>query len=59
MIFLINGNYTKFYEKKVIFPLKMKDPIMPYPFAIHEGTIYQVIEDAEEEEWKVHITKIN
>jgi hypothetical protein len=54
LIFDIKGKFLK----KVIFPLKMMDPIMPYPFAIHEGTLYQLIEDADEEEWAVHITKI-
>jgi hypothetical protein len=54
LIFDIKGKFLK----KVVFPLKMMDPIMPYPFAIHEGTLYQLIEDADEEEWAVHITKI-
>jgi hypothetical protein len=54
LIFDIKGKFLK----KVIFPLKMMDPLMPYPFAIYEGTIYQLIEDADEEEWAVHITKI-
>jgi hypothetical protein len=36
----------------------MMDPLMPYPFEIHEGTLYQLIEDADEEQWAVHITKI-
>jgi hypothetical protein len=44
--------------KRVFLPLKMATPIMPYPFAIHKGFLYQVIEDVEEEEWSLHITKI-
>jgi hypothetical protein len=47
-----------------VFSFKKKDfdekirYLTPYPFAIHEGTLYQLIEDADEEEWAVHITKI-
>jgi hypothetical protein len=54
LIFDIKGKFLK----KVMFPLKMMDPIQWYPFAIHEGTIYQLIEDPDEEKWDVHITEI-
>jgi hypothetical protein len=54
LIFDIKGKFLK----KVTFPLKMQDPLLPYPSAIYEGTIYQIIENADEEEWEVHITEI-
>jgi hypothetical protein len=44
--------------KRVFLPVKMATPILPYPSSIHNGFLYQVIEDIEEEEWSLHITKI-
>ena len=44
--------------KRAFLPLKMSTPILPYPYNIQEGTVYQVVEDEEEEEWAIHVTKI-
>jgi hypothetical protein len=45
--------------KRIYLPLKMATPILPHPYNIHEGFLYQVVEDVDEEEWSLHITKIN
>jgi hypothetical protein len=44
--------------KRIFLPLKMSTPILPYPYMIHEGSLYQVVEDEEEEEWALHVTEI-
>ena len=44
--------------KRVFLPVKMSTPILPYPYNIHEGVMYQVVEDEEEEEWAIHVTEI-
>lgn len=45
--------------KQVFLPMKMSTAIQPYPYNIHEGSLYQVADNEEEEEWELHITKIN
>ncbi|MCP5054640.1 MAG: hypothetical protein GY940_46175 [bacterium] len=42
----------------VMFPLKMSSPIIPYPFAVHSGKFYQIVENIDDEEWEVHITDL-
>lgn len=54
LIFNLKG---KFLEK-VILPIKRMDPIMQYPFTIHKGKLYQLIENEDEEQFEVHITEI-
>jgi len=44
--------------KRVFLPVKMSTPILPYPYNIHEGFMYQVVEDEEKEEWAIHVTEI-
>ena len=39
-------------------PLKLINPILFYPFDIWNNKIYQLIENDEEETWKLHINKI-
>lgn len=45
--------------KRVFLPMKMSTAIQPYPYNIHEGSLYQVVDNEEEEEWELHITRIN
>ncbi|MCP5051622.1 MAG: hypothetical protein GY940_30930 [bacterium] len=54
LIFDIKGKFLK----KVIFPLKMSTPILPYPYTIHNGKVYQIIENMDTENWEAHITEI-
>jgi hypothetical protein len=44
--------------KRIFLPLKMSTPLLPYSYMIHEESLYQVVEDEEEEEWSIHITEI-
>ncbi len=45
--------------KRVFLPLKMSTPLIPHPYSIQEGVLYQVVENEEKEEWELHITRIN
>lgn len=44
-------------KNRVFLPIQMSTPFSPYPYSIHDGALYQVIEDGEKEEWSIHITK--
>jgi hypothetical protein len=44
--------------KRVFLPLKKSSPFTPYPYRIHEGSLYQIVENVEKEEWTLHISKI-
>ncbi len=44
--------------ERVMFPVKLNTPIKPYPLNIHKGHVYQIVEDEENEEWVLEITKI-
>ena len=44
--------------KKIFLPLKDRTLVLPYPYAISNNKIYQVFDDAETEEWELHITYI-
>jgi hypothetical protein len=44
--------------KKIFLPLKDRTLVLPYPYAISNNKIYQVFDDAETEEWELHITDI-
>jgi hypothetical protein len=55
LLFNMKGKFLK----QVFIPIKMDTPIQPYPFNIHEGFLYQVVEDEEEEEWALHVSEIN
>ncbi len=39
-------------------PLKDQNPQEPWPTAIHNGKLYQLIENLEDEEWDLVITEI-
>jgi len=54
LIFDIKGKFLK----QGFFPLKMSTPILPHPYSIHEGYLYQLVEDVDEEEWAFHVTEI-
>jgi hypothetical protein len=54
-IFDIKGIFLK----KVVFPMKLMDPLFPYPTVVHEGKIYQIVENEDEEQWEVHIDELN
>lgn len=46
-------------KKNTRAPLVMKDAMMPYPLAFHQGALYQLIEDPEEEgKWQLHKTSL-
>ncbi len=44
--------------KRVLITLIMDTPIVPYPYTIHEGILYQTAEDPDEEGWNLHVTEI-
>lgn len=52
-IFDIKGKLLK----RQFIPFAFQNAILPYPFAIHGGKLYQVVEN-EDEEWELHISKI-
>ncbi len=50
----INGNFLK----KLFLPIISNDSLNPYPYTIKNRKIYQMIENEEKEEWKLHIHDI-
>jgi len=44
--------------KQTMVPLFDFSPKEPYPLAFFKGTLYQISENEETEEWELHITKI-
>ena len=44
--------------RKIFLPLKDRTLVLPYPYAISNNKIYQVFDNAETEEWELHITDI-
>lgn len=44
--------------KRLFLPLKKSTPLLSYPYFIHEGSIHQIVENEEEEQWELHITAI-
>jgi len=46
------------FLKKIKLPIVYKDVFYSYPFEIYNGKLYQLIEDDENENTKLHITKI-
>jgi hypothetical protein len=53
-IFNIDGRFLK----KVFIPLKSKNVIDLYTFAVKNETCYQLFDNPDTEEWELHITKI-
>jgi hypothetical protein len=54
LIFDLKGKFLK----KVVLPFVKQDPLLNFPLAIHEGKLYQLVEDQDDEEWGVHIREI-
>ena len=54
LVFDLKGKFLK----KILLPVKMMDPIQFYPYTIHEGKMYQLVENEDEEAYEVHITEI-
>jgi hypothetical protein len=46
------------FIKTLDIPLYKDHPIDPLPYTIHDGKIFQLIDNAETEEWELHITPI-
>ena len=54
-IYSING---AFLGERFI-PLKMQYSMQPYPFAIKNNHLYQLVENEITEEWELHIDALN
>lgn len=54
LVFDLKGKFVKTF----MCPTKMQDPLRPYPMIIHEGKLYQLIENEDDESWEVHITDL-
>jgi len=54
-IYDMKGNFLK----KQQIPIIYQNVFQPYPITIKNGKLYQLIEDLDNEEWNLHITKIN
>lgn len=46
------------YIKQVYLPIHYVDTIQPYPFAIKNGILYQLIENEENEAWELHASEV-
>lgn len=47
------------FLKTIHLPLKHFNILEEFPFDIQNGTLYQVVENEEEEEWEFHVTPID
>jgi hypothetical protein len=52
LVFDIKGKFLK----QVFFPFIMETPMEPYPYTIHNGGVYQLVEDVDAEEWSLQVT---
>lgn len=46
------------FEKRVLLEIKLINGVEAYPFTICGGKYYQVIDNDEEEQWELHVTKL-
>lgn len=46
------------FLKQINIPLKQLNILEEFPFDIHDGKLYQVVENEAEEEWELHVTPI-
>jgi len=53
-IYDLNGKFLK----RLFVPFKYLNPVIPSPFAIKNDTLYQLIENENEEEWELHAVEI-
>jgi len=44
--------------KKTMVPFAYANPRDPYPYALHGGKLYQLIDNEDTEEWELHINKM-
>lgn len=44
--------------KRVFLPLKKSTPLLSYPYFFREGSLYQIVENEDEEQWEMQITEI-
>jgi hypothetical protein len=51
IIFDIDGKLLK----KVYVPFKAQQFLLPYPYTVKDGTLFQLVENDETEEWELHI----
>ena len=56
-LYKLDGTFIK--QKFIKLVLRPGDAIRPYPSTFNRGKLYQLIEDEDDEVWKLHITKIN
>jgi hypothetical protein len=54
LVFDIKGKFLK----QVFFPIVMETPMDPYPYTIHNGAVYQLVEDVDAEEWSLQVTPL-
>jgi hypothetical protein len=57
-IFLYNLDGTFIKQKFIPIVLQPGDAIRPYPATFYDGKLYQLIEDEDDEIWKLHINDI-
>jgi hypothetical protein len=55
LILDLEGNLLK----KTFVPLKEMNVLELFPYTIHKGTIYQLVENPESEEWELHTLEID
>lgn len=52
LLFSLEGKFLG----KIMLPVKMSTPLAPYPLNLHDGKIFQLVENIETEEWHLHMT---
>ncbi|MCK4944460.1 MAG: hypothetical protein KAS65_12830, partial [Candidatus Aminicenantes bacterium] len=52
LVFDVRGTFLK----EMVIPLKRRDELQPYPYAISGGKLYQLIEDGEH--WRLKVTQL-
>jgi hypothetical protein len=46
------------FIKRLMVPVYHETPVKPYPFTVNKATLYQLVENEEEEEWEFHMSVI-
>ncbi len=54
VVFDLKGKHLK----TIMVPFKDANIRKPYPYTIHDGKLYQIIENSDDEEWELHIREI-
>lgn len=55
LLFDINGKF----RKSLLKPVRMMTPLLPYPYKIHKGKFYQMVDNEEKEQWELFITGLD